>query len=210
MVFSRKMQNGISWDQPVNYLLKQLRSTERVYIKYIFPNFGEMSEDERYQQLEHIRTRFTSIKYYSTLEKRDGMDESNRKRIDDSKAFIRDLKDLECIGPDDSMLQPIHYFCDPTVVLFHVFSSKFHILPDNFRTKAWLDFFKELGLKAKLTSSEYLDLCNESDEVDEECMKKSDTLLKYMFKTEVKKEWCGKDRFLRKVSDIPFVYTRAR
>ena len=185
-------------------------STERVYINYIFPNFGEMSEDERYQQLEHIRTQFTSIKYYSTLEKRDGMDESNRKRKNDSNAFIRDLKALECIGPDNSILQPVRYFCDPTVVLFHVFPSKFHILPDNFRTKGWLDFFKELGLKAKLTTLEYLDLCNEtaeSDKVDEECMKKSDTLLKYMFKTEVKKEWCDKVRFLRKVSDIPFVYT---
>ena len=185
-------------------------SAERVYVNYIFPNFGKMSEAERYQQLEHIRTRFTSIQYYSTLKKRDRMDESNRKKIDDSKAFIRDLEDLECIGPDNSILQPVHYFCDPTVVLFHVFPSKFHILPDKFRTKGWLDFFKELGLKAKLTTLEYLELCRETAEsngVNEECMKKSDTLLEYMFKFEVKKEWCKKGWFLQQVSDIPFVYT---
>ena len=192
-----------------NHLSIELINAERVYIDYIFPGFGEMSEDWRYQQLEHIRRQFTVIEDCSKDKYQEGMGESHKKKIGDSIAFISDLNALRCI-PDNSTLQPIHYFCDPTVVLFHVFSSKFHILPDNFRTKDWLDFFKELGLKAKLTSSEYLDLCNEtaeSDKVDEECMKKSDTLLKYMFKTEVKKEWCDKVRFLRKVSDIPFVYT---
>ena len=184
-------------------------SAERVYIDYIFPYFGKMSEDERYQQLEHIRTRFTSIKYYSTLKKRDGMDESSKKRIDDSKVFIRDLKALKCIGPDNSTLQPVRYFCDPKVDIFHVFPSKFHILPGSFSTKEWRDFFKELGLTTKLTTFEFLELCREtaeSDEVDKECIEKSDTLLKYMFKTEVQKEWCGEDWFLLQVSNIPFIH----
>ena len=184
-------------------------STERVYINYIFPNFGEMSEAERYQQLEHIRRQFTSIQNYSTTAKK-WMDESYKKRIDDSKAFILHLKALKCIGTDKSMLKPIHCFCDPTVGIFSVFSLKFDILPKNFAAEEWLDFFKELDLKTKLTTSEFLELCKgtaESGKVDKECMKKSDTLLEYMFQFEVKKEWCKEGRFLRQVSDIPFVYT---
>ena len=186
-------------------------SAEQVYIDYIFPSFDKMSEAERYQQLEHIRRQFASIQNYSTIEKHDQMDGSDRKRMDDSLSFIHHLKALKCISSgESSTLQPIHCFCDPTVDIFHVFSSQFQVLPENFKTKKWLDFFKELGLKTEVTKEEYLKLCGETAEtykVDEECMKKSDTLLEYMFQFEVKKEWCKDALFLQQVSDVPFVYT---
>ena len=186
-------------------------SAEQVYINFIFPSFGEMSGAERYQQLEHIQRQFTSIQDYSTTKKHDQMDESDRKRIDDSVSFIHHLKALKCICPEDNpTLQPIYCFCDPTVDIFHVFLSHFQLLPESFRTKKWLDFFKELGLKTKVTKEEYLKLCGEtaeSDNVDEKCTKKSDTLLEYMFKFDVKTEWCKDGLFLQQVSDVPFVYT---
>jgi sacsin len=171
-------------------------SAEQLYSCYIFPAFAVLREEERYKHLDHIRQVIYPL--------------ARKKRHFDAESFIDNLIRLKCIGPDYSTLQPVSFFCDPNVEVFKEFSSDLglEMLPLQLRTKDWLEFFKELGLKKTLTPVEYLDLCSKTAEGKVKKVREcSDMLIQYLFSKEIRKLWSKEHDFLGQVSRIAFVPT---
>ena len=185
-------------------------SEEQLYIQFIFPNFYEMSEEDRYSHLEHIRdVMYSSCKMYSQKKKKSSLSDSVRVKMREARTFISALTTLECIGPDNSCLLPISAFSDHTVKIFNIFACNFKILPEKLQTDEWLVFFNELGLKVALNKSEYLDLCRMTARRGVKDVRKcSDVLIEYIFSRNIRKEWCNDRYFLGEVSNIAFACTR--
>ena len=181
-----------------NQLSIESISVEELYTSYIFPNFHQMNEEERYSQLMHIRdVMYPSVKAYCT---REDLDADKVRR---AKLFKDALTNLECIGPDSERLEPISAFCAHTVKVFSTFNFK--TLPERLCDDDWLEFFKELRLKVKLTQKEYLKLCNRIASGEVKAIKEcSSILFEYIFSKDVKEEWCRDSNFLQQVSSIPF------
>ena len=204
------LKAGASW----TYLgsAEQLKvrsiSAEELYTNFIFPSFDSLKEAERYEHLKYIRQEI----YFLAKNYKDIRITSHEEyqKISDAKNFINALTNLRCIGPDYSTLKPISAFCDHEVEIFKVFSSdgKFQMLPKQLQKESWLKFFKELGLKQKLTQSEYLDLCiKTANGKVKEVRDCSDILLKYLFSKKIGKLWSQEKLFLNQVSHIPFVFS---
>ena len=185
-----------------------LISTEQLYIQYIFPNFDKLDESERFKHLEHIRdTMFSTCMAYKEIKIYKSTKEPVRCKIYEAQSFFNSLFNLKCIGPSGSILQPIRAFSDHKVKIFQIFSCKFQVLPVQYQTYKWLEFFSKLGLRRTLDKDEYLDLCNKTAcgkmWNTKEC---SDVLIKYIFSKEII-DWWQDGYFLGQVSRIPFVFS---
>ena len=164
-----------------------------VYTFYIFPHFYLLNETERLQQLKHIRDHlFDNAK---------GMSELNYQHCLD---FISALKNLRCILHNDT-LKPISDFSDPEVELFKTFGDSFLFLPEELSNEMWLEFFRKIGLRTKVSMEKFTEFCQTvSKGRHKNLQKASSVLLAYLFQA---KEWHDKKDFLRQVSQIPFVCT---
>ena len=184
-------------------------SAEELYNKFIFPHFGEMCENERYEHLAYIR----DVLFYNVNSMRESYLGKHapawrRNEVYAAQIFYNSLLTLKCIGPDNSTLLPISSFCDHTHKIFRVFSKYFQILPEILQSPDWLSFSKKLNLKQNLTEAEYLRFCQDTaDGYVDSIRKCSMVLLEYLFSWEVQEMWCGKTTFLSQVSSIPFVLT---
>ena len=186
-----------------------LISAEQLYIQFIFPNFDKLDKDERFKHLEHIRdTMFSKCMAYKEREIYKSTKKPVRSKKNEAQRFLNSLFNLKCIGPSGSMLKPISAFSDHTVEIFQVFSSEFQVLPVQYQTSKWLEFFSELGLKKTLEKNEYLDLCNKTAGgrmwKTKEC---SDALIEYIFSKKIVELWQYDGDFLRQVSKIAFVFS---
>ena len=186
-----------------------LISAEQLYIQFIFPNFDQLDEDERFKQLEHIRDiMFSTCMAYKEMKICKSTKMPVRCKIHEAQRFFNSLFNLKCIGPSGSILQPIHAFSDHTVKIFQVFSSEFQVLPHQYQTDKWLEFFSKLGLKRTLEKNDYLSLCNKTAggriRNTKEC---SDVLIEYIFSKEIVELWQYDGDFLGQVSRIPFVFS---
>ena len=187
-------------------------SAEQLYIQFIFPNFDKLDENECFKHLEHIRdTMFFTCMAYKEREICKFTENPVRCKIYDAQRFFNSLCTLKCIiSPSGSILQPIHAYSDHTVEIFQVFSNEleFQVLPLQYQTDKWLEFFSKLGLKKTLEKKEYFDLCNKTADGrmrnTKEC---SDVLIKYIFSKEIVELWQYDGDFLRQVSEIPFVFS---
>ena len=205
------IKDNAKWQELGSYqqLSMTIINKEQLYIKFIFPNFTELDEDERYNHLEDIRdTMYSICQRYNDLDTHN-QKESTVNRIFEAKRFIGFLTNLKCIGSDSSCLQPISSFCDHTIEIFNVFSCDFQVLPKQLQSEKWLTFFKELGLKVDLTKTEYLSICNKTAQrkVNADISKCSATLIEYIFSEEISKKWCHDYSFLSQVSNIAFACT---
>ena len=206
-VFLKPFASWTKLGTPDDLLIKKL-SAEQMYTKYIFPAFSELNEKERYDHLKQIKDKLfgecNRLKAYSSM-------------VDYHKAqaaivFLKELIDLQCIGGDNELLNPVRHFYDHQSEVFQMFKTRYRFLPDVFRSESssWLPFFINIGLKVNLTTDEYLDLCKAVSSGQHENPKKaSEVLMKYMFSDEVRTElkWHTNVRFLHSVADIPFVCT---
>ena len=175
-------------------------SEMELYNQFIFPHFGRMNEDDRYEHLKYIRERlFYSVKSHRKF----SFTKEDKCSAD---LFHSNLLSLKCIGASNSALQPISSFCNHRKIIFTVFYKKFQVLPERLQSDDWLTFFKELDLKQNLTEEEYLMLCQETADNFLFSKKKSDVLLEYLFSKEVLEIWCEKKAFLSQISRIPFVF----
>ena len=179
-------------------------SAEKLYMEYIFPKFYRLEETDRYLHLEHIRRELFSVNLnYSNLT---DCSSSQLQMIHNAYDFIAALKALKWIRKGYSFLQPISAFSDPTVEIFSVFSDDYQTLPDQLRSKEWLKFLRQLGLKETLSKDEFLKLCKKVATTvgGGHC---SDTLIKYLFVNNYQTHWSRDGHFLKQVSNIPFAYT---
>ena len=182
-------------------------TAEELYVKFIFPHFHKMDDDDRFQHLLHIRdynmyqrnTADADITVY--IQTSDDI----RVRKYRAQRFISALNSLCCIS-DGSSLQPVSHFCDHTVTIFNTFSCHFSFLPDMYKDsrnpEEWLTFFRQLGMKQTVSNDEFLCFCKETanDAVDDikECSK---VLLEYLYSQ--RQVWDV--NFLDQVSRIAFV-----
>ena len=182
-------------------------SPEKVYTTYVFPRFFTMTEKHRYNHLAHIRDELfnsnyanQSVRYYEISYP--------------AHLFILSLKDLACIGEDGKPLKPICSFCTHKKAIFTTFPERFLFLPQSLlqgQDFYWMEFLLKLGLHDKVTSKEYLELCNDvaRGRMGGETRKASKVLLEYLFsQSEVKLHGFHADaHFLANVSKVPFVCT---
>ena len=187
-------------------LIKSL-SAEEVYINYIFKAFSDLNESERYEHLNHIRTKMIeTCKHY-----RDTKITFEGREIGNATRFIAALARLACIGSDEEQLRPVSEFCNHKIEVFATFKEHFRFLPSFFTSMlegSWLSFFEDIGLKVTLSKEEYLRLCEETSRGGRKDPKKaSNVLVAYLFLkiTKEKSKWYNQTDFLQKVSDIPFV-----
>ena len=181
-------------------------SAEEVYINYIFEAFSDLNESERYEHLNHIRTKMIeTCKHYQDASYGDGRTRYN------ASTFIAALARLPCIGSDKEQLRHVSEFCNHTIKVFATFKEHFQFLPSFFTSTlegSWLSFFEDIGLKVTLSKEEYLRLCEETSRGGHKDPKEaSNVLVAYLFlkSTKEKLKWYNQTDFLQKVSDIPFV-----
>ena len=183
-------------------------TAENMYQNFIFSKFHTLREAERYSHLEYIKDCVYPFLSKSFGDGGKNISKYNLSQRSLQKAdgnFATTIKQLRCIGPDDTDLKPINAFCIPMEIETYQFLfSQFKTLPDQFNSDEWLNFFSELGLNITVSQDDYLKHCHEVTVNDYE---QSECLTQYIFSKKICKLWCKDMEFLRKVSDIPFVFT---
>ena len=170
---------------------------ENFYVRLVFPSFCKMTENERYDQLQHIRDcLFEGIRHCQNIK-------IFQSEIDGSRfTFILKLKQLKCIGENEA-LHSIQDFSDHTVPLFRAFHERFLFLPAKYQDSKWLAFFKQLGLKHTVSTSEFQDLCLETEKGKREnILECSDLLLNYLYS---KFHRSRDSDFFNRISQIAFI-----
>ena len=168
-----------------------------LYYQLIFPCFNEITPADRMAHLEYIRDNmFDDAK----------LDLNYRKRELLASRFLLELKALPCLESSKSnALLSIPKFCDHTVTVFTTFPENYDFLPNDYRGKDWLKFFRELELKVALNFDEYIQMCSRVSKGEHINLRKaSRVLLDYLF-SEKAKEWHENDAILYQIGNICFV-----
>jgi len=167
-----------------------------VYTEFIFPNFGLLNNEERTEQLKHIRDQL----FDDANNDKDSKDYNRKSNAID---FINALEQLLCLPLPNGELSPVRAFCDPDVPLFTTFHKFFYFPPQKMCSFIWLLFLRKIGLRQKATQEEFKEFCVKVSNGDHRnLVKASDTLLKYLLKAS---EWYSDNDFLTEVSTIAFV-----
>ena len=166
-----------------------------VYMELIFPIFCFLTPEERESHLLYIRDHvYPKVKHDSEYI---GTTDSS------SKDFIEKLKALPCIEcPDTNQPRAVKDFCDHNVPIFTCFPDSFLFLSKVYHEERWMDFFRSLGLKNKVTVGEFVEFCSIVSKGEHRNLKgASRTLLRYLFKEGT--QWPEHD--LKCIGDISFV-----
>ena len=180
-------------------------SAEEAYVKFVFPKFFKLSKEQRYSHLKHIRVYLFETNLVATRNRKSDVYLS-------ACSFVSGVKTLQCIGEDESPLQPVSHFYTHKKVIFTTFPKHFQTLPNDFMGReesSWMTFFLNVGLQEKVTQQVFLTLCNDvaNGKLKENTRTASGVLLDYLFSPE-ESELHGFHRelhFLKKVSDIAFL-----
>ena len=185
--------------------IKQITAVE-VYLKFIFPNFSQLSEDDRYEHLKFIRNSlYDMCRNESQSSFRSWMSKEDQCSIQNAKTFMEALKQLKCVPSVSGILLPVSSYFDHEVELFHVFNDDFPKLPSEMQNKEWRDFCKGLGLQTMPSPGTFLKLCEKVSYSADNNHEFSSVLLQYVFSDDAVKEWSGDIWFLNQVSNIAFV-----
>ena len=169
----------------------------KLYSKFIFSVFHNLTEQQRLCHLEIIRDSL-----YESAEHNAKFYTTNYTYVD-AEEFLKCLKKLCFIPKADGTLCPVCDFADPEKSIFTIFGNHFQFPPPVFHSNKWLAFLHKIGLRTSITTQEYLQFCYEVN-----CGKHSDlksashTLTDYLFQ---EKDWHSKIYFLSEVSKIAFV-----
>ena len=173
-------------------------SPTEVYVKFVFPHFELLKDEDRLKQLQHIRDQLFSGAYSDSM--LTGELHTDRALI--ASQFIAALKQLPCL-PKDGTLRPVSEFCDPKVPIFVTFQESFSFPKDELCGEKWLEFFRKIGLRTNVTQDEFLQFCHRVSNGDHKNLREaSSVLLHYLFQFT---EWYEHYEFLSQVSEIPFV-----
>ena len=160
-----------------------------IYTNYIFLHFKILTPDERRKHLDYIlRSRFISNDF------------------ERPSFFYHLLCNLQCLETETSHeLQKVSYFYDHTALIFSTFSDLFPFLPEAYRGKEWLEFFKLLKLQTTVPIDKFKECCKLVMSKNEyERPIASEVLVSYLF-SESAKEWHTDFKILAEIGDIPFV-----
>ena len=169
-----------------------------VYLKFVLPHFQLLSNEDRLEQLRHIRDQLFSDAH--NVSKLTG--ELHTERVSIASQFITALKQLSCL-PKDGILRPVCEFCDPKVPIFVTFHESSSFPHREFRNEEWLEFFRKIGLRTKVTQDEFLGFCRRVSNGEHTKLREaSSVLLQYLIQST---DWYEQYEFLSQVSEIPFV-----
>ena len=185
-------------------------TAEEIYIRYIFPRFGRLNYEERFQHLMHIRDNLLEMNQFNVKSK--SVHAADKQK---AQSFLDALKALPCIGRDGERLKCASEFCDDTNIIFTTFQEHIHFcfLPDYFREETeegeeWLKFFIAIGTKDSITQQKFTDFSSlVARGQHEEPKVASSVLLSHLFSKKAK-EWHDDGSFLAEVSEIPFVCSK--
>ena len=146
------------------------------YKKFILPCMQELHEDALQTHLRHIRF------------------DKNLKR---DRLLMSELKQVKFIELDDGT-HPITEVCDPNNTFYNTFCST-RCLPNPWKSaqEEWLPFFKELGLKHKVSFEEWMSHAksfaadHQQDACDSEVHHESRILLDTLFKLIEEGSFCN-------------------
>ena len=183
-------------------------SAEQLYNNYIFPEFSQFNEDERYKHLKHIRDcLFESNKFYLEL------GSCHEKHL--AQSFFSELRNLRCLGSDGEVLRCANEVCNHKKIIFTTFAEHFCFLSKLFTSSEhecdkWLKFFCAIGLRESITKQEYHQFCTETaGGRHTDPRQASSVLLNYLFSEQARKDrWNTDHNFLSNVSYISFVCTK--
>ena len=174
----------------------------QVYTRYIFPHFSLFREEERLKHLQHIR-----VGLYEDAE-RESESESEQMHQERFIAvqFISALKALPCLMHNGS-LKPVSDFSDPDVEIFTTFKESFLFPSKELMAQQWLVFLRKIGLRTKVTKEEFIQFCHKVSSGEHKKLREaSSVLVNYLFGAD---DWYQDFIFLRQISAIPFVCTKA-
>ena len=186
-------------------------TAEEVYIKYIFPAFSKLNEEERIQQLKHIRdSLFQTNQFWLSRTTYHSATLEQRIR---AQSFLNALKALACIGRDGERPKCASEFCNHTKKIFTTFQEKFSFLPKCFtdsepgESSKWLQFFLGIGMKDAIDRQTFIQLCSlVAGGKHKKPKEASSVLLDYLFPGTLT-DWHSNQQFLSQVSEISFVCT---
>lgn len=177
-----------------------------LYVKYLFPHFHLLNEEERFRQLKHIRD---TSELFQTAAKFIQDDSNTPPTLKSTETeFIQGLKDLPMLLKDGE-LACVCEFCDPFNAVFRFFPGSYGTIPDKFITgdPEWLSFFKKIGLQKQPTLEEFEQFCRELPNGNHSDIRKaSGALVKCLFEVH---EWHKNAEFLHRIRSIPFVCLEA-
>ena len=177
-------------------------TTLQVYTQYIFPHFQLFSDKEQLEQLQCIRDWL----YEDAYRESESTSRYARKQRSIAIQFISALKALPFLKHDNT-LKPVSYFSDPDVEIFPTFQASFRFPPKQLSTPQWLQFFRKIGLRTKVTKDEFIQFCHKVSSGNHKKLRKaSSVLVKYLFGA---KDWYRDLTFLRQISVIAFVCIEA-
>ncbi len=106
---------------------------------------------------------------------------------------------------------PVKNFCKHQIEVFQAFKTRYRFLPDKFKkSRDWLTFFENIGLRLSLTTDEYLNLCTAVSRGEHEDVRTaSEVLIEHLFSDTIrtKQKWHTDVSFLTRLASIPFVCT---
>ena len=189
----------------------RIMDVKDIYLELIFSKFSQLSTEVRHSHLLYIRDNvyqkakqdsseypksspFSSKKYFEMLEN----------AYYTAKAFLKKLKELECIKCSKTGdIKAVHEFCDHTVPIFQIFSECYSFLSEEYRDDEWMAFFHELGLRVAVTIPEFIDFCSQVSRGNSNynLEEASEILLTYLCNMD--KEW--EYSSLQEIAGISFV-----
>ena len=173
-------------------------SLYELYCDYIFPHFSAMNSAMRIEHIKFISTKvFVYCKYES-----ESTHSFNRQS---ALKFVKQFKDLQCIGDDALGLQRIGSFYDHTQEIFRVFCDEQDFLPEELQEDDFQNSLKFFGLRSIPTASEFLNYCYKVSTFTEvsTVTKASQILLHFLFQNEDQYQHIYDVSFLNQVSEIP-------
>ena len=181
-----------------------------LYVKYLFPHFHLLTEEERHGQLEHIRDDpelFRKAAGYTKEEKTKDISNQIRNPADSDTThhcteFIENLKKLPMLMIDGK-LACINEFFHPEKAVFKFFPGHCTPIPNKFHDQEWLKFFEKIGLQTEPTKKEFEQFCRELSKGEPSDIKgSSGALLECLFEV---CDWHTDEKFLLTIRAIPFV-----
>ena len=183
-------------------------STQDVYTELIFKKFDLLTPEERKNHLLYIRD-FVHPDA-SNASKNESVLEQDKKTA--AVKFLTQLSQLKCLEHEEHSDEPkeplmICSFSDHTIEIFSTFADSFLLLREEFRSDAWMKFFRQLNLRTKVTFDEYLKFCRKvAAGQHEDVRQASRVLVDYLFSGSAE-PWYSKEEYLDQIKDICFIVT---
>ena len=167
---------------------------EDVYCDYIFKQFDELGAVAQREHIEYIRNNVYKCANYNASENKQS-----------AKKFISELQQLKFLQHKNELL-PVNRFFMHDTDIFCAFPNHFLLLDEEFRTDKWIDFFKVLGIREKVTFEEYEMLCKEIEcGQHEDIVNASTILIDYLFSGKAAESWYKNDEYLERIKKIKFL-----